>query len=106
MSFHKWGDIEPRTVVPGFHGKFIHSEQMTVSHWDVEQGASLPEHAHHHEQVTMVLEGTFEMTIGGETRRLGPGDVAVIGRNVTHSGTALTPCRITDIFQPIREDYR
>lgn len=106
MSFHHLDDLDIRTIVPGFHGKFIHGDNVTVAVWQVDAGASLPEHAHHHEQITMIVDGTFEMTVGGETRRLGAGDIVVIPGHVTHAGKAITDCRITDVFQPARDDYR
>ncbi len=104
--FTAWARIAPREIVPGFHGRFVHTDGMTLSYWEVEEGTSLPEHAHPHEQITSLLEGRFEMTVGGETRILEPGDVAVIPSQVPHKGTALTPCRIMDVFQPARDDYR
>lgn len=106
MTFHRLDDLDIKTIVPGFHGKFVHSENVTVAHWQVDEGATLPEHAHHHEQITIITGGTFEMTVGGETRRLEAGDIVVIPSNVPHSGTAITDCRITDVFQPVRNDYR
>ncbi len=106
MSFHRLDDLELKTMVPGFHGRFIHSDNVTVAHWHVDQGASLPAHAHPHEQITIITTGTFEMTVGNETRRLEAGDVVVIPGHVPHAGTAITACRITDVFHPAREDYR
>jgi quercetin dioxygenase-like cupin family protein len=106
MTFTKWTDIAPREIVPGFHGRFVHTDGMTLAYWDVDEGASLPEHAHHHEQITTLLEGRFEMTVGGGSRILTAGDIAVIASDVPHRGTALTPCRIMDVFQPARDDYR
>lgn len=79
---------------------------MTSVSWNIAAGALLPEHAHPHEQVAHVLSGEFELTIGGETQRLGPGMVAFVPPNVTHSGRALTECRIIDVFHPVRDDYR
>ena len=49
MSFVDLNQIADREVVPGFHGKFVHSEQVTVAFWDIEVGAALPEHSHVHE---------------------------------------------------------
>ena len=106
MPFTIWTDIQPREIVPGFHGRFAHTDGMTLAYWEVGAGASLPEHAHHHEQITTILEGRFEMTVGGETRILEAGGVAVIPSHVPHQGTALTACRIVDSFQPARDDYR
>ena len=106
MTFIDTRDIEPREVFPGFHVRFVHSATMTFAHWEIEAGAALPEHAHVHEQVVNVLEGEFELTIGSDTRVLGPGAVAIIPSDARHSGRAVTACRIIDAFYPIREDYR
>jgi quercetin dioxygenase-like cupin family protein len=106
MSFINLEGIEERELVPGYKARFVHSEQMTFAYWTIEAGASLPEHSHHHEQVATLLEGEFELTVGGEARVLHPGMVALIPSNIPHSGVAITNCRILDVFYPIREDYR
>ena len=106
MFFVDLNQISAREVVPGFHGKFVHSEQVTVAFWDIEAGAALPEHSHVHEQVTSVLSGRFELTADGETRILDAGHVVVIPGHTIHRGRALTGCRIIDVFQPVRDDYR
>ena len=92
--------------MPGFRGRFVHSRHVTLAYWDVEEGATLPDHAHQHEQIVNVLEGELELTVQGKTRRFVPGAVVVIPGNVPHSGRALTPCRILDVFFPVRDDYR
>ena len=99
-------DLAQKTPIPGFTGRFVHSEHMTLAYWTVEAGAELPEHAHPHEQVTHMIEGQFTLTIDGETETLGPGCVGMVPSNARHSGKALTPCRIMDVFYPVREDYR
>lgn len=104
--FRHFDDIPELEPVPGFRGKFMHSENVTVAYWEVDAEASLPEHAHPHEQVTTLVEGMFELTIGDETRLLRPRAVAVIPGNVKHRGRAITLCRIFDVFYPVREDYR
>jgi quercetin dioxygenase-like cupin family protein len=106
MPFIEMFDVPEREPVPGYRVKFVHSGTMTLAYWDVEAGAALPEHSHPHEQVSTVVEGTFEMTLDGRTRQLDPGTVAVIPSDVSHRGVALTHCRIIDAFHPVREDYR
>ena len=106
MGFLNLKDLEEREIVPGYRVKFVHSENMTLAYWDVDQGAALPEHSHPHEQIANVLEGRFELTVDGEPRILEPGMVAVIPGGVPHSGVALTPCRLLDAFHPPREDYQ
>lgn len=106
MPFVTLSDLKVREPFPGYAGRFLHSEKMSVAHWTVAEGSGFPEHAHPHEQVAMVVEGRFEMTVAGETRVLDAGTSAVIPGNVRHSGRALTPCRLIDVFYPVREDYR
>lgn len=106
MPFVEMFDLQEREPVPGYHVRFVHSGSMTLAYWDVEAGAALPEHRHPHEQVSTVVEGTFEMTLDGQARQLDPGTVAVIPPDVPHRGVALTHCRIIDAFHPVREDYR
>ena len=98
--------INPVEVIPGFTGKFIHTSAMTIAYWDVKEGSELPNHSHLHEQVTQVEEGQFELTVNGETNIYTKGMVAVIPPFVEHSGRALANCKLLDIFQPVREDYK
>jgi quercetin dioxygenase-like cupin family protein len=98
--------IEPRELIPGFKGRFVHTESMTLVYWDVAAGANLPTHSHFHEQVVNLLHGEFELSINGQVHRLQTGDVITIPRNAEHFGKAITECRILDIFQPARDDYK
>ncbi len=99
-------DISPLHLLPGFVGKMIHTDKVSLSDFAIAAGSELPEHQHPHEQISTILEGTFDFVIGGVSRRCGPGDVAVIPGNTPHSGRAVTDCRIMDVFCPTREDYR
>ncbi len=99
-------DIREIELLPGFKARMLHSERMTFVYWAITAGAVLPEHAHEHEQVCHVHEGEFELVIAGVHHRLKAGDVAVIPSQAIHSGRALTDCRVMDVFQPVRDDYR
>lgn len=106
MPYFRLDEIAPQDKLPGCHVRFVHSENMTLSYWNLECGARIPPHAHPHEQVTTLIDGELQLSIGGETRTLRPGSVAVIPSNATHAATALTPCYVLDVFYPVREDYR
>ena len=54
--------------------------------YEIPDGVEVPEHAHG-AQWGVVIEGTVEFTIGGETRTYGPGDTFSIGAGVPHSAT-------------------
>ena len=106
MAFIDLEKILEREVVPGFLARFVHSEFMTISYWDVKEGHTLPEHSHPHEQITTVIRGTFKLTIDGESKIIEAGSVAIIPSGSKHSGESLTDCYIIDVFYPIREDFK
>ncbi len=66
-------------------------------------GGGPPPHIHTNEdEFWTVLDGTFEITIGGATHAAGPGDFAFGPRGIAHSfrNTADTPSRILLGFTP------
>lgn len=98
--------VVSKEIMPGYHGKMIHTEHMSLAFWNVEEGAEVPEHQHINEQVMQVLEGTFEFTVAGKTKIYTTGDFVLIPSNVPHSGKAMTPCKLVDVFSPVREEYK
>lgn len=105
MFFENLDNLPEVEIVPGFRAKFIHSHHLTLAYWTIDAGSSLPEHAHHHEQVTTITKGKFELTVDGVKQIVSPGSVVVIPSNTRHSGLAITECQIIDVFYPVREDY-
>lgn len=97
--------LDAKETVPGFSGRFVHTQSMTLAYFDIKAGSASQEHAHVHEQVSQVLAGTFQLTVAGKPIVLHPGTVVVIPSNVPHSGLALTDCQLLDIFSPVREDF-
>ena len=97
--------LESREIVPGFHGRFIHTDSMTMAYWEIRQDSSLPEHSHHHEQVVNMLEGEFELTVDGSKMQMHPGDTVVLKSELPHAGRAITRCRVIDMFHPCREEF-
>ncbi|MEN8965571.1 MAG: cupin domain-containing protein [Polaribacter sp.] len=99
-------DINPKEIIKGFNGRFVHMETFTIAFWEVKKGSELPEHSHFSEQTTQVMEGKFEMTVNGITQIYTPGSILKIPSFAKHSGKALTDCKITDVFCPVREEYK
>jgi quercetin dioxygenase-like cupin family protein len=99
-------EIPQRKLIEGIKGRYIHTETSTIGFVEIAKGAHLPAHSHHHEQTSQINKGQLEMTIGGETMILEPGNFVIIPSNVVHSARALTDCVVTDTFCPVREDYK
>ena len=98
--------LTSKELMPGFHGKMIHGNQITWAFWTVEKGAIVPEHHHPHEQIMYVQKGEFEFTLNGATKVYSPGDIVHIPSNCKHSGKALTSCLLMDVFSPSRNEYK
>ena len=107
MPFTTLASLPPKEIFGGaVRGHYAHLERMTVGEVTLQANTTIPLHQHPHEQVTYVIEGRFRFTIGDETKELGPGMAALIPGGVMHGGTTLTPCKVIDLFSPVREDYR
>ena len=71
----------------------------------IDTHATLAVHDHPHEQLGVLLEGAIDVTVGGETRSLGPGDAYVVPPHVPHGGaTDAEGCLVLDTFSPPRAD--
>ncbi len=54
--------------LPGWYGRYFHSENMTFAHYDFKRGSTIHEHSHPQEEVYEVIEGELEVTIEGVAR--------------------------------------
>ena len=104
--FRSSKDIVSKELALGYSSKFIHTANTTIGFLDVKAGSSVGIHQHIHEQCAFVLDGQFELKVNGVTQILDKGMCAIIAPNGIHSATALTDCRLIDIFSPVREDFR
>lgn len=105
MSFINTEKIE-KEMFNGAKARFVHTDGMTLSLWRFEPGIELPGHSHPHEQMTKLISGEFELTVGDETKVMTASDVAVIPPDTFHKGRAITACEMLDVFHPAREDYK
>jgi mannose-6-phosphate isomerase-like protein (cupin superfamily) len=105
MTFLDPVDMVTGSPLRGWSGRFFHSANMTFAHWDIDRGAAdLHEHHHTQEEVWNVVEGAALLVIGGDQRRLGPGQVAVVPPDVPHSFRVIGPCRAIVVDYPVRVD--
>lgn len=106
MPFFRYSDIKARDAFPGVRGRYIHSDKMTAGEVSLDANIEVPMHEHPHEQITLVISGRLDFTLGGETREIVTGDVVVIPGGVRHGVRTKEACVLLDIFAPVREDFR
>ena len=88
--------------LPGWRGRFFHSEHMTVAHYDFDRGSSIHEHFHPQEEIYHVLDGELEVTIEGDVLVARPGQALIVAANARHSVRALTDGRVLIVDSPRR----
>jgi quercetin dioxygenase-like cupin family protein len=98
--------LPEREVFPGFRGRMMHTDRVTLAWWTIDAGSELPQHSHPHEQTVIMLEGALALTVDGVEHVLRAGETLSIPGGAVHSGRALGPVRVLDVFAPVREDYR
>jgi quercetin dioxygenase-like cupin family protein len=92
-------------VVDGVHlTQLVAGERMSVQHFHIEPGATVPEHSHEHEQVGFVYRGTMVFEVGGDEYAIGPNESFGIPSEEPHAARNRgdEPVRGLDIFAPPR----
>ena len=62
-------------------------------------------HQHPHTQITYVVSGTFEFTIGDEKKTVHAGDTMLKKDGVVHGCVCLEEGILLDIFNPMRQEF-
>jgi quercetin dioxygenase-like cupin family protein len=94
MPFLNTNSLPVIERLPGWHGRYFHSQNMTFAHYDFTRGSSIHEHFHPEEEVYEVIEGELEVTIDGVARITRAGLVAIVPANVRHWVKALTDGKV------------
>ena len=82
-----------------------HDKDMMAVEVSFEKGAIGAMHSHPHVQISYVLEGKFEATIGDEKKIIGVGDTYYTVPDIPHGVVCLEKGKLLDIFTPQREDF-
>ncbi|MBV7397139.1 cupin domain-containing protein [Mameliella sediminis] len=82
-----------------------HADNAMVVEVRFETGTVAARHHHPHEQITYVISGKFEFTIGDDTYIVSAGDSLYKQPNIEHGATCLEAGTLLDIFTPRREDF-
>lgn len=85
--------------------RFLAGKNVLLSFIEQPPGATFPLHRHPSEQILIMLEGSEEHIVEGETFLMKAGDVCIHPPNAEHGGRTPTGFKGIDIFSPPREDY-
>lgn len=96
-----------KSLIPGMAMQSVIGGKLMANWVTLDPHVIVPRHQHPHEQLGIMIEGHLELTLGEETRLLGPGDAYTIPPHLPHGAKTLDDgCVVLDIFTPVRDDYR
>jgi quercetin dioxygenase-like cupin family protein len=105
-SFQTWEGREELSLFPKVTLQSFGGDQVLLCRVRYEPGAEVPRHSHEHtEQLMWMLEGSLEMTVGGETRVISAGDVVAVNRGVDHSLRSEEGCSFLEALSPVPRDH-
>jgi quercetin dioxygenase-like cupin family protein len=100
-----WHTIPLEDLKPLLQRQFIVGQEIMVARVLLAQGCIVPEHSHHNEQLTYILEGALKFRIDGRDIVVSAGEVLCIPAHMPHQAEALADTVDLDVFTPPREDW-
>ncbi len=97
MPFFKWEELKADFMTPAYSpgkGPTVQGEKILMARLSFPTGGQGKRHAHPNEQIIWVVKGKQRLTIGKETKVMGPGEVALIPANTEHETEILEDMEI------------
>jgi quercetin dioxygenase-like cupin family protein len=105
LKFIKWNDVEREHLNPFIDRQMVVGDKMMLARVLLKKGAHVPEHHHHNEQVTYILDGALKFKIDGKEIVVHAGEVLCIPPHMPHEAWAIEDTVDLDVFMPPREDW-
>jgi quercetin dioxygenase-like cupin family protein len=100
-----WKQVEREKLNDMIEREMVVGDKLMLARVFLKKGAHVPEHHHHNEQVTYILEGALKFAIDGREIVVRAGEVLCIPSNMPHEAWALEDTLDLDVFTPPREDW-
>jgi quercetin dioxygenase-like cupin family protein len=100
-----WDSVELEDLNPLLQRHFVVGQNVMVARVLLKKGCIVPEHSHHNEQITYILEGALKFWIDGKELVVNAGEVLTIPPHMPHKAEAVEDTVDLDIFNPPREDW-
>jgi quercetin dioxygenase-like cupin family protein len=107
-THYRWEDLPREELSPLIGRRLITGDQMMIAHVYLAQGAIVPQHSHHNEQLTYIIEGKLRFSLGddgADVVDVAAGEVLHIPAHVPHKAEALEDTLDVDVFHPPRQDW-
>ncbi len=105
LQYVPWHTIPLEDLNPLLQRQFIVGQEIMVARVLLKKGCIVPEHSHHNEQLTYILDGALKFFIDGKEIVVHSGEVLCIPSNMPHKAEALEDTVDLDVFNPPRADW-
>jgi quercetin dioxygenase-like cupin family protein len=105
LQYTAWSSVPLETLNPLLQRHFVVGQEIMLARVLLKKGCIVPEHSHHNEQLTYVLEGALKFWIDGKEIVVNTGETLCIPSNMPHKAEALVDTVDLDIFAPPRADW-
>lgn len=105
FQFIPWHTIPLEDLNPLLQRQFVVGQEIMMARVLLKKGCVVPEHSHHNEQVTYILDGALKFWIDGKEVVVHSGEVLCIPANMPHKAEALEDTVDLDVFNPPRADW-
>jgi len=105
LQYIPWHTIPLEELNPLLQRQFVVGQEIMVARVLLKKGCIVPEHSHHNEQLTYILDGALKFWIDGREIVVHSGEVLCIPAHMPHKAEALEDTVDLDVFNPPRADW-
>jgi quercetin dioxygenase-like cupin family protein len=105
LQYIPWRTIPLEDLNPLLQRQFVVGQEIMLARVLLKKGCIVPEHSHHNEQLTYILDGALKFYIDGKEIVVHSGEVLCIPANMPHKAEALEDTVDLDVFNPPRADW-
>jgi quercetin dioxygenase-like cupin family protein len=105
LQYIPWHTIPLEELNPLLQRQFVVGQDIMLARVLLKKGCIVPEHSHHNEQVTYILDGVLKFWIDGKEIVVHAGEVLCIPAHMRHKAEALEDTVDLDVFTPPRADW-
>ncbi|HXY15466.1 MAG TPA: cupin domain-containing protein [Terriglobales bacterium] len=105
LQYIPWSTVPIEDLNPLLQRHFVVGQNIMLARVLLKKGCIVPEHSHHNEQVTYILDGALKFWIDGKEIVVNAGEVLTIPPHMPHKAEALADTVDLDVFNPPREDW-
>lgn len=105
MALYDLNKMRPDYLTREYRRKVANGDSLTLAKLEAKQGSITRAHRHDHEEVILLLKGSWRFQLPTGVVTLYPNQVLTIPRGVEHSSEVLEDVIAIDVCTPQRKDW-